>query len=367
MTGVSNKPKILSKRTISYLFGAFFLLMSLGSFGSHGYIAGLLFFLAAIFTIPPAVNQLKKKINVSMPGIAQFFVVFLLIAIAFAAFPATPAATNNTSSNTERIAASPSSVNSNESIAIANQTPVTISNSTPNPANTSAAKKATKAVSTPTSTPTQTLDNNGTLDITTSPAGATITVDGVSEGMSPIEGLSGDAGTHSVTVYLSGYDPQKEKVEVANSETKKLFYTLVPEADKNTASTSIQGGTSNSTSQESSDSTTSKTTMRLSESKQNELIKLAEQYYDAKNVEVSFIPNKNGLVLVTYSIDSVPSKEKLSADISGILMIANSIARESGIPDANANVIVETMDGTPLGTGTYYPLRETGKMDIDVS
>ena len=256
MTGVSNKPKIPSNGTISYLLGAFFLLMSLGSFGSHGYIAGLLFFLAAIFTIPPAVNQLKKKINVSMPGIAQFFVVFLLVAIAFAAFPATPAATNNTSSNTERIAAPPSSVNSSEAIAVpANQTPVTISNSTPGPANASAAKKIPMPVTTPASTPTQTLDNKGKLDILTSPTGATITVDGISEGVSPIEGLSVDAGPHSITVYLSGYDSQQEKVEVANSETKELFYTLVPTVKQSSTSTSTSEETSTSTSEETPTST----------------------------------------------------------------------------------------------------------------
>lgn len=146
------------------------------------------------------------------------------------------------------IAASPSSVNGSEATAAvpAEQTPVTISNSTSNPANTSDATQAPKAVSTPASTPTPTLDNKGKLDILTSPAGATITVDGVSEGMSPIEGLSVDAGTHSVSVYLFGYDPQQEKVEVANSETKKLFYTLVPETDKSTASTSTQEKTQTS-------------------------------------------------------------------------------------------------------------------------
>jgi hypothetical protein len=100
VTGISNKPKMPSKRTISYLFGTFFLLMSLGSLCSHGYIAGILFFLAAIVTIPSSASLVEKKINISMPGIAQFFIVFLLVAMAFAAFPATPAATNNTSNNT---------------------------------------------------------------------------------------------------------------------------------------------------------------------------------------------------------------------------------------------------------------------------
>jgi len=375
VTGVSNKPKILSKGTISYLLGAFFLLMSLGSFGSHGYIAGLLFFLAAIFTIPPAVNQLEKKINVSMPGIAQFFVVFLLVAIAFAAFPATPAATNNTSSNTERIAASPSSVNSSEAIAVpANQTPVTISNSTPNPANTSAAKKATKSVSTSTSTPTQTFDNKGKLDILTSPAGATITVDGVSEGVAPIEGLSVDAGTHYITVYLSGYDSQQEKVEVAKSETKELGYILVPESnDKSTVSTSTPEVTSTHTSQESSDSTTAKTTsqeasetpMQLSEKYKKDIIEVAEQYYGGKDVFVSY---GNGVMVISYSIDSIPNPSDLYDDIEGMLIGGYYDAGLSGITDIHVvNVVVTTGSGRGLGVGNYYVAGERKTFDIDVS
>lgn len=359
MTGISNKPKIPYKGTISYLFGIFFLLMSLGSFCSHGYIAGLLFFLAAIVTIPPTLSQLEKKINAAVNGIAQFFIVFLLVAMAFAAFPATSAETNSTSNNTEMIAALPSIVNGSEVKAISNSTQVTTQNST--------LKQNVSSTVISSQTSTSVPENKGKMDILTSPAGATIIVDGISEGKSPIEGLSVGTGTHTVEAYLSGYSPQKEKVEVASSDTKKLFYTLVPETNESTESTSLPEVTSISTSQESSDSTTSKTTMQLSKSKQQELIKLAEQYYGAKNVEVSFISNDNGLVVVTYSIDFVPSKEGLTEDISGILIIANSVAKESGIPNADANVVVETMDGTPLGTGTYYPLRETGKMDIDVS
>jgi hypothetical protein len=71
-------------------------------------------------------------------------------------------------------------------------------------------KSNSEPVSTPATTPTS-ASSPGKMDILTSPAGATITVDGVSEGMSPIEGLSVDAGTHSVSIYLSGYDPQKKR------------------------------------------------------------------------------------------------------------------------------------------------------------
>ena len=158
--------------------------------------------------------------------------------MAFAASPTTPAATNNTSNNTVMMAASPSSVDGSEAIAVpAEQTQVTISNSTSNQANTSTTTPAPTTASTPASTPTPTPDNKGKLEILTNPVGATVTIDGVSEGVSPIEGLSVDSGTHAVTVYLSGYDPQQETVEIANSETKKLFYTLVPTVKHSSTST----------------------------------------------------------------------------------------------------------------------------------
>ena len=78
--------KITFSGIIRYVLGAVLLLISLGSFLSS-FIAGLLFLLAAIITIPSAVRLVEKKINVSMPGIAHFCIVFLLVAMAFAAFP----------------------------------------------------------------------------------------------------------------------------------------------------------------------------------------------------------------------------------------------------------------------------------------
>lgn len=117
MTGILNEPRIPYKGTISYLFGAFFLFMSLCSFCSHSsrsYLAGLFFLLAAILTIPPTLNQLEKKINAVVNGIAQFFIIFFLVAMAFAVTPATPATTNSTSYNTEMVSVLPSSVNVSE-------------------------------------------------------------------------------------------------------------------------------------------------------------------------------------------------------------------------------------------------------------
>ena len=88
MAGILEKlEKIKFIGPIRYAFGAFFLFMSLCGFILHGYVAGLLFILAAIVTIPQSASLVEKKINISMPGIAQFFIVFLLVAVALSAIP----------------------------------------------------------------------------------------------------------------------------------------------------------------------------------------------------------------------------------------------------------------------------------------
>ena len=48
---------------VLWVFGAFFLIMSLGAILEHGFIAGLLFLLAAIVAIPPAAKEFEKKLN----------------------------------------------------------------------------------------------------------------------------------------------------------------------------------------------------------------------------------------------------------------------------------------------------------------
>ena len=110
--------KIPSSEIVRYILGDLFLLMSLGSIGSHGFIAGLLFLLAAIIIIPTSASLVEKKISTSMPGIAQFFIVFLLVAVALAAFP-TPTPVNNTTNNTKTITAPPSANNGSEILVVA--------------------------------------------------------------------------------------------------------------------------------------------------------------------------------------------------------------------------------------------------------
>jgi len=107
----------LKSRSISiirWIFGALFLLASLGAIFGHGYISGLLYFLAAIVAIPPASIELEKKLNLKMSGIVRFFVVFIILAFAAVTLPITPVATNNTTA----IAAPPSAISGSDTIAV---------------------------------------------------------------------------------------------------------------------------------------------------------------------------------------------------------------------------------------------------------
>src|SRR5665647_3248476 len=109
MNGI--EPEKKKNTLIRWVFGVLFLLLSLGMFSSS-FIAGLLFLLAAVVSIPPAAKQLENKLNVRIPGVARFFVVFLLVVVAISATPSTSAPVNNI----ETIAAPPSTVSGSEAI-----------------------------------------------------------------------------------------------------------------------------------------------------------------------------------------------------------------------------------------------------------
>ena len=198
--------KSMSSTLIRYVFGVFFLFSSAVSFSSS-FTAGLLFLLATLITIPSSAAQLERKFNISMSGNVRFFVVLLLVIVASASTPpidSTPALNNST----DVIAASLTSTNNTTTIAI--------------PASTETPEVAT------------TPDNKGTLDIITSPTGAIVTVDGVSQGLSPVKGLSVDKGNHVVDLYLSGYNPKSLKVYITNSDTKTIDWTFTPYVSSST-------------------------------------------------------------------------------------------------------------------------------------
>ncbi len=87
---------------IRWGFGYLFLLDFLGSILKHSYIAGLLFFLAAIVSFPLTATMLEYKLNFQMSGPVRFLVVFVLIIVAsFALPPRTHTAINSTDAATE--------------------------------------------------------------------------------------------------------------------------------------------------------------------------------------------------------------------------------------------------------------------------
>ena len=113
------------------------------------------------------------------------------------------------------------------------------------------------------------------------------------------------------------------------------------------------------------------TTIQLSESKKEELIGYVKEYSDSDEVKVSFISSSNpssssdGLVMVDYYLDVSPTKNDLDSDLASIVILSQSVAKESGITNADVSVVAMLKDGTSLGVGNYYS--STGKTDIDVT
>ena len=113
------------------------------------------------------------------------------------------------------------------------------------------------------------------------------------------------------------------------------------------------------------------TTIQLSESKKEELIGYVKEYSGSDKVKVSFIsssnpsPSSDGVVTVDYYLDVSPTKNDLDSDLASIVILSQSVAKESGITNADVSVVAMLKDGTSLGVGNYYS--STGKTDIDVT
>lgn len=141
-----------------------------------------------------------------MSGTVRFFVVFLLVIIASAAAPQIESATELNNS-TDVIAAPLTSTDGTTTIEMPEST------------------ETPEVVTTP--------DNKGTLDIVTSPTGASVTVDGVSQGLSPVKRLSVDEGEHIIDLYLSGYNAKTLTVYVTSLNTKTINWTFTPYVEPN--------------------------------------------------------------------------------------------------------------------------------------
>ncbi|HWQ49307.1 MAG TPA: Ada metal-binding domain-containing protein [Methanosarcina sp.] len=151
----------------------------------------------------------------------------------------------------------------------------------------------------------------------------------------------------------------EEKITKLEDAKQEAEETAEPEETPGLEETSVSGETQISGS-----------TMQLSEAKKNELIGIVKEYSGSDEIEVMYISPKDssstGLVSVTYYLDFPPSKEKLESDLAAILILSQSIAKESGITnDPSVNAVAMLRDGTGLGTGNYYS--STGKTDIVVT
>ncbi len=68
----------------------------------------------------------------------------------------------------------------------------------------------------------------GGLAISTSPAGARVTLDGADAGISPMTIPNLPAGSHMLNVSLAGYTPQEQPVNVIANQTRAVNLELIP-------------------------------------------------------------------------------------------------------------------------------------------
>ncbi len=108
---------------------------------------------------------------------------------------------------------------------------------TPTPTVTNVSPTPTPTVTTVTPTPTGT--PTGTLQVFSTPANASVTVDGVFAGMTPLF-LSGvSAGTHTETVEKAGYHPYEVQAFIQAGSTTTVIASLVPVTPTPTASPTL--------------------------------------------------------------------------------------------------------------------------------
>jgi hypothetical protein len=82
--------------------------------------------------------------------------------------------------------------------------------------------------------PTLTAGFGGGLTITSEPPGASVLVDGVPEGTTPLELANVSVGEHTVEIAKDGYMPAAVNATVADGENTTVTQTLVPETTPGT-------------------------------------------------------------------------------------------------------------------------------------
>lgn len=309
---------------IRWIFGIFFLLSSAGSFSSS-FIAGLLFLLAAIISIPPTAAQIERKSNISIPGAARFFIVFILLMAASTALPDDTTQVNNQEVGTEAIAATPAEM------------PASTIEETPESEETSVHAE------TPESEEEITKLEDASYDKNSESKGEVVSLEDAKIENLIEEDIEEDSTEDEYQEALA----KQEAEEAAEPE-------VTPESEETPVSEETQ---------------ISGSTMQLSEAKKNELIGIIKEYYGADEVEVHYYsPTKTsptGLMEVTYYLNVAPPKSTLEDDLTGLVITSKNVAEKSGIINPNVNVAAMLTDGTTsLGVGNYDS--SSGRTDIHV-
>lgn len=304
---------------IRWIFGIFFLLSSAGSFSSS-FIAGLLFLLAAIISIPPTAAQIERKSNISIPGAARFFIVFILLMAASTALPDDTTQVNNQEVGTEAIAATPAEI------------PASTIEETPESEETSVHAE------TPESEEEITKLEDASYDKNSESKGEVVSLEDAKIENLIEEDIEEDSTEDEYQEALA----KQEAEEAAEPEVTPVFKET-PVSEE----TQISGST-----------------MQLSEAKKNELIGIIKEYYGADEVEVHYY-SPTGLMEVTYYLNVAPPKSTLEDDLTGLVITSKNVAEKSGIINPNVNVVAMLTDRTTsLGVGNYDS--SSGRTDIHV-
>jgi hypothetical protein len=86
---IGSDKKNNTKNCINHVFGIFFLITCLGKLCEHDFIVGFLFLLTSILTISLEAMDLKRKLKTQISSVKRFFVVFLVMILAFIAISST--------------------------------------------------------------------------------------------------------------------------------------------------------------------------------------------------------------------------------------------------------------------------------------
>lgn len=306
--------EITISKVVRWIVGLLFIIIALSSIVEGSFLAFLLSLLIVIVCIPVIADPIEKKLNFSMSGPIRFLLVFVLI-IGFGLCNPNPTPAHTTP------VANQSTDEHKSTIEVPASTPTPDQNNT--------------------QTATPTPENKGKLEIITNPNGATVTIDGVSQGTTPIKDLSMDAGTHTVDLYLSGYNLHKETVNLANSETKTILWDFVSDTSQNPTPTPKETPTETTT----SDTTQAETSTQSTQTPK-ELHTIASWTGNGiKNTE-TFHASSDEWAIVW---DTRPGKY---GDMNFQIYVYNS---DGTLKDVAANVIGASNDHTiERGAGDYY-------------